>query len=102
MSAVTTSHFVDFKPIPPRLIRQRYPVAGTANPKVRAGIVAIDRPDPIAWVALTSLKTKDGQWAHPGDFSNLNLGNYSKVLSDTDFLTWFRNSIIVSVDASPN
>ena len=52
---------------------------------------------PIAWVALTSLKTKDGQWAHPGDFSHLNFGNYSKVLSDTDFVTWFRNSLIVSL-----
>lgn len=52
---------------------------------------------PIAWVALTSLKTKDGQWAHPGDFSHLNFGNYSRVLDDTDFLTWFRNSLIVSL-----
>lgn len=52
---------------------------------------------PIAWVALTSLKTKDGQWAHPGDFSDLNFGNYGRVLSDTDFLTWFRNSLIVSM-----
>ena len=52
---------------------------------------------PIAWVALTSLKTGNGQWAHPGDFSNLNFGNYSQVLSDTDFLTWFRNSIVISL-----
>jgi len=52
---------------------------------------------PIAWVALTSLKTGNGQWAHPGDFSNLNFGNYGKVLNDTDFVTWFGNSILVSV-----
>ena len=52
---------------------------------------------PIAWTALTSLKTGNGQWAHPGDFSHLNFGNYSKVLNDTDFLTWFRNSLIVSL-----
>jgi arabinogalactan oligomer/maltooligosaccharide transport system permease protein len=52
---------------------------------------------PIAWVALTSLKTGNGQWAHPGDFSHLNFGNYTRVLHDTDFLTWFRNSLIVSL-----
>ena len=52
---------------------------------------------PIAWTALTSLKTRDGQWAHPGDFSHLGFGNYSKVLNQTDFLTWFRNSLIVSL-----
>jgi arabinogalactan oligomer / maltooligosaccharide transport system permease protein len=52
---------------------------------------------PIAWVALTSLKTGNGQWAHPGDFSHLNFGNYTQVLNDTDFLTWFRNSLIISL-----
>ena len=52
---------------------------------------------PVAWTALTSLKTGNDQWAHPGDFGNLNFGNYSKVLNDTDFLIWFRNSIIVSL-----
>jgi arabinogalactan oligomer/maltooligosaccharide transport system permease protein len=52
---------------------------------------------PIIWVALTSLKTGQNQWAHAGDFSNLNFGNYSKLLSDTDFTTWFRNSLIVAL-----
>jgi arabinogalactan oligomer/maltooligosaccharide transport system permease protein len=51
---------------------------------------------PIAWVALTSLKSGD-KWAHPGDFSNLGFSNYTKVLDDTEFLTWFRNSLIVSL-----
>jgi dipeptidyl-peptidase-4 len=51
-TAVTTSHFVDVAPIPPRVITQRYPVAGSANPKVRVGLVSIDRPDAMSWVRL--------------------------------------------------
>jgi dipeptidyl-peptidase 4 len=51
-SGVTTSQFVDFKPVPPRLIRQRYPVAGTENPKVRVGIVGTDNSAPVSWVGL--------------------------------------------------
>jgi arabinogalactan oligomer/maltooligosaccharide transport system permease protein len=51
---------------------------------------------PILWVAVTSLKSGD-RWAHPGDFSHLGFSNYTRVLHDTDFLTWFRNSLIVSL-----
>jgi dipeptidyl-peptidase 4 len=46
---VTTSHFVGIQPIPPRVITQRYPVAGSPNPKVRVGIVSIDHPDAVSW-----------------------------------------------------
>jgi arabinogalactan oligomer/maltooligosaccharide transport system permease protein len=60
---------------------------------IAASVVAIF---PILWVALTSLKPGD-HWAHPSDFSGLSFSNYTKVLSDTDFLTWFRNSLIVSL-----
>ncbi|MEY9864246.1 arabinogalactan oligomer/maltooligosaccharide transport system permease protein [Catenulispora sp. GAS73] len=75
---------------------KRSPLASVAihATLIAASFIAIF---PIVWVALTSLKTKDGQWAHPGDFSHLNFGNYSQVLNDTDFLTWFRNSLIVSL-----
>jgi len=51
-SGVTTSHFVDVAPIPPRLITQRYPVAGSANPKVRVGVTDIDRPEATTWMPL--------------------------------------------------
>jgi dipeptidyl-peptidase-4 len=51
---VAVSHFVDFKPAVPRVIKQRYPKAGMANPVVRLGI--IDVP---------SRKTV---WADFGDF----------------------------------
>lgn len=51
---------------------------------------------PVVWVALTSLKPDD-QWQKTGDFSGLSLDNYSAVLSDSSFTTWFANSAIVSV-----
>ncbi|KAA3618778.1 MAG: hypothetical protein DWQ05_07405 [Calditrichaeota bacterium] len=40
-SPVEITHFVDFQPAVPRVIKQRYPKAGTANPKVRVGIANI-------------------------------------------------------------
>ena len=53
---------------------KRSPLASIAihTTLIAASFIAVF---PIAWVALTSLKTKDGQWAHPGDFSRLNFGN---------------------------
>ncbi len=40
-SAVSTAEFVDFKPAVPRVLTQRYPKAGGANPSVRLGIVEV-------------------------------------------------------------
>jgi dipeptidyl-peptidase-4 len=40
-SAVSSVGFVDFKPAVPRVITQRYPKAGGANPSVRLGIVEV-------------------------------------------------------------
>src|SRR5262249_13841163 len=51
-SGVTMSHFVDFQPIPPRVIAQRFPVAGSPNPRVRVGMVSADQPEAISWVRL--------------------------------------------------
>jgi dipeptidyl-peptidase-4 len=39
-SPVAVSHFVDFEPATPRVISQRYPKAGGANPVVRVGVVS--------------------------------------------------------------
>jgi dipeptidyl-peptidase-4 len=40
-SAVSTTEFVDFEPVVPRVLTQRYPEAGGANPAVRLGIVDV-------------------------------------------------------------
>jgi len=41
-SGVGEMHYVDFEPNLPRLINQRHPKPGEANPKVRAGIVSLE------------------------------------------------------------
>jgi len=48
-SAVSVVDFVDFKPPVPRVITQRYPKAGGANPSVRLGIVEVGS-GVIAWM----------------------------------------------------
>lgn len=40
-SGVGEMHYVDFEPYLPRLIKQRHPKPGEANPRVRAGVVTI-------------------------------------------------------------
>lgn len=51
-SAVGESAFVDFRPDnAPRLIRQRYPKAGTPNPRVRVGVAEVGRGT-TTWVSI--------------------------------------------------
>lgn len=50
-SDVSQMYFPDFQPAVPRLITQRYPKAGGANPLLHVGIVEIEDPDPL-WVEL--------------------------------------------------
>ncbi len=52
-SGVGEMHYVDFEPYLPRLIRQRHPKPGTANPRVRAGVVQLDDAE-TTWVDLGS------------------------------------------------
>ena len=44
-SGVAVSEFVDFRPDQPRILRQRYPRAGSTNPRVRVGIVSVNGGD---------------------------------------------------------
>jgi dipeptidyl-peptidase-4 len=50
-SGVGEMHYVDFEPNLPRVIHQRYPKTGEANPKVRAGVVGIDSAE-TTWIDL--------------------------------------------------
>lgn len=52
-SGVGEMHYVDFEPYLPRLIEQRHPKPGSANPRVRAGVVALDSAETI-WFDLGS------------------------------------------------
>jgi len=51
-SSVGIMEFVDFRPEYPRIIKQRYPKVGTANPVVRVGVAEIESGD-ITWAGLS-------------------------------------------------
>ena len=50
-SPVEVSYFVDFKPVMPRVIQQRYPKAGYPNPRVRVGLVDVSGGGTL-WVRI--------------------------------------------------
>jgi len=52
-SGVGEMHYVDFEPYLPRLIKQRHPKPGEANPRVRAGVVQLDNAK-TTWMDLGS------------------------------------------------
>jgi dipeptidyl-peptidase-4 len=52
-SGVGVMHYVDFEPNLPRLIKQRHPKPGEANPRVRAGVVGLDDAS-TTWIDLGS------------------------------------------------
>lgn len=50
-SPVGVMHYVDFEPALPRVIKQRHPKPGSANPRVRAGVVRLADAD-TTWIDL--------------------------------------------------
>lgn len=67
--------------------------AGLHITLVFASVVAVF---PVAWVALTSLKTDRATWTRPETLGTLGVSNYTRVLGETRFLTWFGNSLVVA------
>ncbi|TCP43871.1 arabinogalactan oligomer/maltooligosaccharide transport system permease protein [Tamaricihabitans halophyticus] len=51
---------------------------------------------PVAWILLTSLKTDRDSWLRPGELGTLGIDNYIQTLGETQFLTWFTNSVIIA------
>ena len=51
-SPVGVMHFPDFKPNTPRVIKQRYPKSGEANPRVRVGIIELTETPKTRWIDL--------------------------------------------------
>lgn len=75
------------------MTRSRVASAGLHTALVTASVAAVF---PVAWVAFTSLKTDRAAWTQPGRIGSLGLDNYGQVLGDTQFLTWFGNSLLVA------
>ncbi|MEV0536692.1 carbohydrate ABC transporter permease [Kitasatospora sp. NPDC050463] len=52
---------------------------------------------PVLWILYVSLGPDKTDYLHPGDIlDKMTLSNYTTVLNDTDFFTWFVNSLIVA------
>ncbi|MBB3053036.1 arabinogalactan oligomer/maltooligosaccharide transport system permease protein [Prauserella isguenensis] len=73
--------------------RSRKASAGLHITLVFASVIAVF---PVAWVALTSLKTDRATWTRPEKLGTLGVSNYTQVLGETRFLTWFGNSLVVA------
>lgn len=54
---------------------------------------------PVLFVVFVSLRGRDG-WQEPTRFVGFELSNYTHILGETKFLTWFGNSVIVSLGAT--
>ncbi|MEV4434501.1 carbohydrate ABC transporter permease [Streptomyces sp. NPDC049555] len=54
---------------------------------------------PVLFVVYVSLRGRDG-WQEPTRASGFDLSNYTHVLGETKFLTWFGNSLIVALGAT--
>lgn len=73
---------------------ERSPLASVALhvTLIVASVIAVF---PVLWVFLTSLKP--AQYANTTDFvKETTLENYTKLLEDTEFLSWFGNSLLIA------
>ncbi|MFD4700313.1 sugar ABC transporter permease [Streptomyces niveus] len=72
--------------------RSRAASVGLHATLIVASVIAVF---PVLWVLLTSLKP--AAYATTTDFfKDPTLGNYTKLLQDTPFLTWFGNSLLIA------
>ncbi|GHF32456.1 ABC transporter permease [Streptomyces mashuensis] len=54
---------------------------------------------PVLFVVYVSLRGRDG-WQEPTRASGFSLSNYTHILGETAFLTWFGNSVVVALGAT--
>ncbi|GGR02474.1 sugar ABC transporter permease [Streptomyces netropsis] len=54
---------------------------------------------PVLFVVFVSLRGRDG-WQEPTKFVGFELSNYTHILNNTEFLTWFGNSVIIALGAT--
>jgi arabinogalactan oligomer/maltooligosaccharide transport system permease protein len=76
---------------------QRGPLASIASHGVliTASLIALF---PIAWLVFLSLGPDKDDYLHPGGiWSKMTLDNYTFVLQHTNFFTWLKSSLIVSL-----
>ncbi|MEV4438958.1 carbohydrate ABC transporter permease [Streptomyces sp. NPDC049577] len=54
---------------------------------------------PVLFIVFVSLRGRDG-WQEPTRFAGFSLSNYRHILNETQFATWFGNSVIVALGAT--
>jgi len=75
---------------------QRSPLATVLShlALITASLIALF---PVVYIAYISLGPDDMDYLHPGQIlGKATLSNYTTVLNDTDFFSWFGNSVIVA------
>jgi arabinogalactan oligomer/maltooligosaccharide transport system permease protein len=86
--------------IPPvrRNSGRKRPLAKSLGLHITLVIASIIAVTPVVWIFLTSLKPRNRwQTAEVKFFDHPSLDNYTQVLSDTNFLRWAGNSVIVAI-----
>ncbi|WP_394813898.1 sugar ABC transporter permease [Streptomyces litchfieldiae] len=82
----------------PRRVRRRGERSRAASIGLHATLLlaALIAVFPPFWLLVTSFKPKTDTFTR-SLFSNFTLDNYDHVLNDTEFLTWFGNSVLIVV-----
>ncbi|MEU8552185.1 carbohydrate ABC transporter permease [Streptomyces roseoverticillatus] len=80
----------------PREQRSRTASAALHTALVAASLVSVF---PVAFIVFVSLRGRDG-WQEPTRFVGFDVSNYTHILGETKFLTWFVNSVIVALGAT--
>ncbi|MEV6209985.1 sugar ABC transporter permease [Kitasatospora sp. NPDC051914] len=84
------------RPAKVRSREQRSPIATALShlALITASLIALF---PVVYIAYISLGPDDMDYLHPGEIlGKATLSNYTKVLNETDFFSWFGNSVIVA------
>ncbi|GAA2714186.1 MULTISPECIES: ABC transporter permease subunit [Streptomyces] len=81
--------------------RQRGQRSRGASTALHAALIAASAIAvfPVLFVVYVSLRGRDG-WQEPMRATGFGLSNYTHVLGETKFLTWFGNSLVVALGAT--
>ncbi|MFG2098820.1 sugar ABC transporter permease [Streptomyces sp. NPDC048612] len=79
-----------------RPVRRRKERSRLASTALHAGlaVAAVVAVFPPLWLLVTSFKPRNDAFS-TGLVTHFTLANYTHVLADTEFLTWFKNSVII-------
>ncbi|MFI0910996.1 MULTISPECIES: sugar ABC transporter permease [Streptomyces] len=96
MTSTSSSTTSTTQRVRPRGERSRAASAGLHTALIVASAVALF---PVLFVVFVSLRGRDG-WQEPTRLVGFSLDNYTHVLGETKFLTWFGNSVVVALGAT--